>query len=177
MGEMKQRERERKLMRRVVEGGGGIRRDASRCEGSEITITSSTNYPSKSQLSHLTYQFIQQQQQLWFSVVDSPCLQCLPLACACPRAQPQKPLASPSYSITPFADLVRRRSRTVCQQEFVLEPTLLTSLLCLLRATVSCWELEMRPLLPFTSLFTNQMISLENFRRQRARSFLTTSPT
>merc|ERR1712057_13547 len=127
----------------------------------EITITSSTNYPSKSQLSHLTYQFIQQQQQLWFSVVDSPCLQCLPLACACPRAQPQKPLASPSYSITPFADLARRRSRTVCQQ----------------RATVSCWELEMRPLLPFTSLFTNQMISLENFRRQRARSFLTTSPT
>merc|ERR1712182_171997 len=85
-------------------------------------------------------------------------------------------LASPSYSITPFADLARRRSRTVCQQEFVLEPTLLISLLCLL-ATVSCWELEMRPLLPFTSLFTNQMISLENFRRQRVRSFLTTSPT
>merc|ERR1739848_722181 len=27
------------------------------------------------------------------------------------------------------ADLVRRRSRTVCQQEFVLEPTLLISLL------------------------------------------------
>merc|ERR1712057_23037 len=58
-------------------------------------------------------------------------------------------LASPSYSITPFADLVRRRSRTVCQQEFVLEPTLLISLLRQ-RTTVSCWVLEMRPLLLFT---------------------------
>merc|ERR1711933_564734 len=144
----------------------------------EITITWATNYPSKTQLSHLPVHttYNKQQQQIWYSVVDSPCLQCLPLAYACPRAQPQKPLASPSYSITPFADLARRRSRTVCQQEFVLEPTLLISLLCLL-ATVSCWELEMRPLLPFTSLFTNQMISLENFRRQRVRSFLTTSPT
>merc|ERR1712182_97400 len=58
-------------------------------------------------------------------------------------------LASPSYSITPFADLVRRRSRTVCQQEFVLELTLLISLLRQ-RTTVSCWVLEMRPLLLFT---------------------------
>merc|ERR1711897_13217 len=52
-------------------------------------------------------------------------------------------------STTPFADLVRRRSRTVCQQEFVLELTLLISLLCQ-RTTVSCWVLEMRPLLLFT---------------------------
>merc|ERR1711897_37674 len=123
----------------------------------------------------LTSSYNIQQQQIWYSVVDSPCLQCLPLAYACPRAQPQKPLASPSYSITPFADLARRRSRTVCQQEFVLEPTLLISLLCLL-ATVSCWELEMRPLLLFTFRSTSLMIFSESFRRQRARSFLTLKP-
>merc|ERR1712157_545922 len=84
-------------------------------------------------------------------------------------------LASPSYSITPFADLVRRRSRTVCQQEFVLEPTLLISLLCQ-RTTVSCWVLEMWPLLLFTFRSTSLMIFSESFRRQRARSFLTLKP-
>merc|ERR1712118_177091 len=84
-------------------------------------------------------------------------------------------LASPSYSITPFADLVRRRSRTVCQQEFVLELTLLISLLCQ-RTTVSCWVLEMRPLLLFTFRSTSLMIFSESFRRQRARSFLTLKP-
>merc|ERR1712174_80567 len=80
-----------------------------------------------------------------------------------------------SYSITPFADLVRRRSRTVCQQEFVLELTLLISLLCQ-RTTVSCWVLEMRPLLLFTFRSTSLMIFSESFRRQRARSFLTLKP-
>merc|ERR1712048_365539 len=63
-------------------------------------------------------------------------------------------------SITPFADLVRRRSRTVCQQEFVLEPTLLISLLRQ-RATVSCWVLEMRPLLLFTFRSTSLIIFWE----------------
>merc|ERR1712182_199943 len=75
---------------------------------------------------------------------------------------------------TPAGDR-RKLLAGITQQEFVLEPTLLISLLCQ-RTTVSCWVLEMRPLLLFTFRSTSLMIFSESFRRQRARSFLTLKP-